>query len=335
MNKNDTSVIEWAKKIHNIYIKIGRWEICFQPVLRELLTSDLVIVEMRNQLILNYLLILLSKLKIIKLAFWGHGKNFQATKLDSVSEWLKKFFSRQVDWWFAYNDLSASIIERIGFPKNRISSVQNSIDTNRLREELSRIDINQKRLLIDNLHISSENIGLYVGGMYPEKRIKFLEESLYHIRERIPDFEMIFIGSGLDAYLVKEMAINHSWIHYLGPKFDNEKIIYFSISKCFLMPGLVGLAILDCFALGLPLITIADSMHSPEIEYLVNNENGIMLEKNTTPKEYADAAIKLLSNEFYRETIVEGCISSSKKYSLEKMVELYSGGILSALSLNK
>lgn len=200
---------------------------------------------------------------------------------------------------------------------------------------MSRIDINQKRLLIDNLHISSENIGLYVGGMYPEKRIKFLEESLYHIRERIPDFEMIFIGSGLDAYLVKEMAINHSWIHYLGPKFDNEKIIYFSISKCFLMPGLVGLAILDCFALGLPLITIADSMHSPEIEYLVNNENGIMLEKNTTPKEYADAAIKLLSNEFYRETIVEGCISSSKKYSLEKMVELYSGGILSALSLNK
>jgi L-malate glycosyltransferase len=36
-----------------------------------------------------------------------------------------------------------------------------------------------------------------------------------------------------------------------------------------LMPGLVGLAVLDAFADGIPRVTTVIEYHSPEIEYLV------------------------------------------------------------------
>jgi exopolysaccharide biosynthesis WecB/TagA/CpsF family protein len=41
----------------------------------------------------------------------------------------KQIWLTKVDWWFAYNDLSAGIVRSLGYPEERITSVQNAIDT--------------------------------------------------------------------------------------------------------------------------------------------------------------------------------------------------------------
>jgi glycosyltransferase involved in cell wall biosynthesis len=142
---------------------------------------------------------------------------------------------------------------------------------------------------------------------------------------------MIFIGSGIEAGKVRRATEGNPWIHFVGPKLGLERVPYFAISQVFLMPGLVGLAVLDCFALGVPLVTCRHSQHSPEIEYLEPGVNGIVVEKSDDPASYADAVVSILSDKELHARLVQGCQESQKKYSLEEMVRRFVEGIEGAL----
>jgi glycosyltransferase involved in cell wall biosynthesis len=291
----------------------------------------LVIVEQASRILTNYVLLLENALKIRKLAFWGHGKNFQVENANRVSEWMKQKYSTKVHWWFAYNELSANLIEKLGYPRDRITVVQNAIDTYQIHEAFIHQKSEDLASLCRNLEIRGHHVGLYVGGMYAEKRLNFLLDACELIRQQLYDFEMIFVGSGSEGQKVQEAAQKHRWIHYVGPKFGLERVPYFAISQVFLMPGAVGLAILDCFALELPMIAANVPGNGPEIEYLRNDFNGIMVEDFNNPGAYAQAAISILQDEKRRQILIRGCQESNSFYSIEEMVERFACGIQMAL----
>ncbi|BBB48864.1 glycosyltransferase family 4 protein [Pelolinea submarina] len=329
--KNDTIELEWAVKVPSKIWEFGHTELYWQPVLSYLKDVDLVIVEQASKLLINYVLLLQYWLKIRKLVFWGHGKNFQKNSANRLGEWIKRRVSTRVHWWFAYNDMSALVVREMGFPPERITSVQNAIDTRALTHTLQNLTPKEIKKTRTDLSLFSLNVGIYAGGLYPEKRLSFLLESLHLIRRQIPDFEMIFIGGGVDAPMVEQADAQYPWIHYVGPKFDREKVPYFAISKLFLMPGLVGLGILDTFALETPLVTTQIPLHSPEISYLESGVNGLMVDTASNPQVYADGVIRLLLNEDERQKLVDGCVSVRNVYTVELMVSRFAQGIIKAL----
>ena len=84
---------------------------------------------------------------------------------------------------------------------------------------------------------------------------------------------------------------------YRGPVFGDETAAdLLRQSTLLLMPGLVGLAVVDSFATGCPLVTVDLPFHSPEIEYLENGVNGVCLPAGTTPTAYAEAVVELLGD---------------------------------------
>jgi hypothetical protein len=139
---------------------------------------------------------------------------------------------------------------------------------------------------------------------------------------------MIFIGSGVDADKVKEAANTHSWIHYLGTREGRERIKYFKISAIQLMPGAVGLGILDSFALETPIVTTYDNSHGPEMEYLENEKNGIITANEL--EEYSRIIIDLFKNKQYLD-LIEGCKESASIFTIEKMVQNFKNGIVKCL----
>lgn len=330
-SKLDSIHLPWAKKIENKIIRLGPRELYWQPCLPLLQGVDLVIVEQASKLMLNYVLMLQSLWGTRRLAFWGHGRNFQDHNASWLGEKVKAWMSRHVHWWFSYNELSAEVVKELGFPAERITSVQNAIDTRQLVREKESWTTERLASFKHAMGIASDNIGLYTGGMYPEKRLPFLLKACERIRESIPDFQMIFIGAGVEDWVVKEAAARHDWIHYAGPKFEAEKVPYFLISKLFLMPGLVGLAILDTFALGVPLVTTQVRYHSPEIEYLRNHENGVMLEQADDADAYAAKVIELMTDEQSLRTLQQGCLQASLTYTIEEMAERFAQGICRAV----
>lgn len=333
--KGDAKDIEWGHKHRNFYIPLGSKRALWQPVLLATADADLVIVEQISKLLVNYPLWLRSQLGLQRLAIWGHGKDMQTPYPNSFSERTKAWFSRRVDWWFAYNDLSVQIVRGLGYPAGRITSVQNTVNTTQLTrcaQTITEQDLNAQKT---KLGIEGDNIGLYAGGMYGEKRLPFLLEACQMLRQRIPDFHMIFIGSGISSNLVADFAAANNWVHYLGPVFDLQKVPYFKMAKVFLMPGLVGLALLDCFALEAPLVTTAMPYHSPEISYLENSVNGVIVSPPDDVGAYVDAVTNLLSNEDARRKLCLNGLAASRHYTIERMVQNFSDGIMDALRASK
>lgn len=328
-SKGDEVTLDWAVHVPNLVINLGIVRLIWQPCLRYIKKKDLVIVEQANVLLLNYLLMVLRKLKRKKFAFWGHGIN-QQSKENSLRNRFKKLIINQTDWWFTYTEGVKRIVTDCGFDESKVTNVENAIDTKYLSIEYTRIKnaevLKEKR----NLNIMSENIGIYCGGLYKEKRIEFLISAAVKIKEEIKDFHLIIVGSGPDLPLLKSMINGHDWIHYLGTKFGIERVIYFKMSKVFLLPGAVGLAILDSFSMLTPMITSKYEYHGPEIEYLENEYNGLISENEINA--YVKAVVNLLTDGKKLDKLISGCIKSKDLYTVENMVNNFANGISKSLT---
>jgi glycosyltransferase involved in cell wall biosynthesis len=319
--------ISWAIPIRAYKMGPLKW----QNVINKASKYNLVIVQQESKYLANVFLLILARIFRYKIAMWGHGRNFQSSSPNSISELLKRFLSRSVDWWFAYNNLSASVVKSIGYPVERITNVMNSIDTNYLQKKC----ISHDRVVLDKLKselgISSDNIAIYSGSFYHEKRIDFLIESCQIIRATIPDFHLIVMGSGSQKNLIEDAALTNPWIKYIGTKGDDFKSPYWMISKIALMPGAIGLVILDSFVYGVPLITTSYPFHGPEIDYLVPGVNGIIVDDFSNTQAYAEAAIDLLRDEEKRLALATEARKSASLYTIEKMAQNFANGIMDAL----
>ena len=313
------------------YLKLGGVEVRYQHALLKALKYDLVILQQENGLLLNYPLQILAPYFGTKRAFFGHGKNFQSCNSQSLRERFKRLWLTKTDWWFAYTDASHRAVTSAGFPSQRITVFNNSTDTTKIAEDLKQIDTLELERERNRLFGGSKNVAVYVGALYDKKRIGFMIEAARLVREAVPDFHLLVIGGGQDRQSIENAAIKYEWLHYLGPKFGFEKTFYCSLGSMMLMPGLVGLSIVDSFALGIPIITTDVPYHSPEISYLKSGVNGIIVKNSEDISAYANAVLQLISDEKMISRLKEGCRESSSEFSIERMAERFADGVCSAL----
>ncbi len=328
-SKADSAHIDWGIFKNVKTIKLLGFPVYWQNVLRHIKKNDLVIVEQANKLLLNYYLLALRSTGYIKLGFWGHGINRQVNQ-QSFRNKFKLLMVNQADGWFAYTDGVQQFLTEIGVPAHKVFSVDNAIDTRQLHNDLESITEKELEVLRQKLGLGSGPVGIYIGGMYSEKRLDFLVQCCQHIQRQIPDFQMLFVGNGIDLSIVKHAEEQHAWLHYLGAATGRTKASYLKLADVMLMPGLVGLVILDCFVASVPLITTDYPYHSPEIEYLENNENGLITED--TQAAFTAAVVQLLQHQEQLEKLKKGCQQAAKRYTVENMATRFAHGITNLLN---
>jgi glycosyltransferase involved in cell wall biosynthesis len=154
-------------------------------------------------------------------------------------------------------------------------------------------------------------------------------DAIQRIRSEVPDFEMLFIGDGPLRSVVQNIAARYSWIRWVGGRIGREKVLHALLGQLILNPGLVGLGILDSFALGIPMVTTDCGIHSPEIAYLKSGYNGLMT--NNSVESFVRTVVDIYRNELARERLSNACMASSCDYSLEAMSTNFASGIRKAL----
>lgn len=329
--RNDAATVSFATVRDHRVMRFAGAEITWLPSYRQTRHADLVICDQHSSRLSNYALWLRYVTGRQLFALWGHGKNFQADAASTLGEAVKRFLSRHVHWWFAYNDLSAAVVEELGFPRERITSVQNAIDTRALRGLVDATIADDLDDLRARHRITGRHVCIFLGSMYTQKRLPYLIEACDHIRARVEDFELVLLGGGPDRDIVTTAAASRPWMHDVGPRFGADKAKYLRLAELMLVPGLIGLTILDAFAAGLPVVTVADAYHSPEIAYLDERRNGEMLPAGTTPVEYAEAVVDLLADDARRERMAAACRQDSERYTIEEMAARFASGIEQAL----
>jgi L-malate glycosyltransferase len=324
-SKNDNCDLprDYGKKV------TGHWlfrdKVLFQPLLSAALNANLVIVDQANKLLLNHFILPLSRCSAKRVAFWGHGKNGREDQW-RLSEWYRRCTLNWVGWWFAYTRSTSMYLMEHGVPATKITIVDNAIDTNEIRQQVRHMSLEKRLALRASLSIpASAPVALYCGGLDEMKKIPFLINSAKLVHARIPDLHLLLVGGGPQRASVESAINGLPWIHSMGPRFGVEKSKLMAISDLLLVPGAVGLVILDAFAAGLPLLSTRLTIHGPEIEYLEEGINGLLSEPDVAA--FANTTASLLENREFLERLQQGARASGSKYTIENMVANFKGGI--------
>ena len=322
-SKKDEGTLSWAEPLPTRYFLGER--VCWQPFARQVAGEDLVIVTQENAMLANHFALVWRPAE--RLAFWGHGGNLQGDAV-SLKERFKTWSTRQVDWYFAYTRLSVDLVRDAGFPRDRITQLDNAVDLAEIKGHLKQLSTEGKAAVQARLGLSDGPMGLYLGSLYAHKRLDFLLSTAQMVRKDIPDFQLAIVGAGSERALIEDAARQHDWIHYFGPKMGIEKARLLYAADVMLNPGLVGLGILDAFASETPMLTTDCGIHSPEIAYL-NESNGIITDDD--PQAYANACVEVFNDPERLDTLKSGCRQAAGRFTLPNMVKAFATGIVDAL----
>lgn len=324
--------LPWSHRVDARTLSVAGRRLVWQRAHRLLSGCDLVIVEQGSRHLLNYLLLAEQLLGRRRVALWGHGRNFNDQDLSRVGEALKARWSTRVHWWFVYNELSASVVAALGVPTERITVVQNAVDTVALRSLVDRLEDVDRELTRTELGLTGTSTGLYLGGLAPEKRLDYLFEAADVIHEQLPGFELIVAGAGTEAANVTALASERPWVHVVGPARDATKAALFGVADVALMPAWAGLVVLDSFAAGVPMAVSGALPHPPEASYIEDGHNGLVIDDGGDPTQYADAVVALLEDEARHQALRVGSRRSADRYTIEAMVERFATGVVEALA---
>lgn len=328
-DKRDGGEIAWARCVRNRYVPAGAKYLCWQPLPEAVRRAELVIITQENSLLSNYPL-LFRRRPGQRVAFWGHGANLQSGGAHGLRERFKRWTGNRVDWWFAYTQLSSRLVAEAGFPAERITVLNNAVDTSALVRDRSAIDAGQIARLRATLGFGDAPVGAFLGSLYADKRLDFLLAAAQRIRAAIPGFRLLVIGDGPERGKVDRWQREHPWVRWVGARSGREKMAHLATAQVLLNPGAVGLVMLDAFAAGVPLATTDCRIHGPEIAYLCNAVNGIMTSDRV--EAYAEAVARLLRDPAQHARLCEACLAGAAQYSIEDMTRRFVAGIHGALA---
>ena len=329
--RNDSVHIDWATYVENKSVSIKGVTLIWQPCLDLIKDSDLVIVEQANMLLINYLLIIKKKLFKKKFAFWGHGQNLQAPK-DSLFNKFKMTYINQSSWWFPYTEGVKSFLIEKGVEERKISVVQNAIDTKTLRAQYLSFSEEEVAACREDLGIEKNDVVLiYCGALAKEKNLPFLLESVNRLKSMTTvAFKLLILGNGPERQSVEEYAANSKDVIYVGPKFGKEKAKYFRLADIFVLPGAMGLAVLDAFAYETPIVTIEYPYHGPEIEYIKDGQNGIIAKNDLD--DFIGKVVKLMNDKHLNDLFKSEGVKALDYLNTETMVSNFGNGIIECLN---
>lgn len=286
---------------------------------------DLVILEHAVRNIETYGLLL--RLKGRRIAFWGHGRTY--TKVVSPrQEALKYWLARQATWFFGYTKRGVDAVVENGFPRNRTTVLNNSIDTAALREDLSMIS-DKDVLDFSRDHDLRGSTALYLGGIDSYKRIPFLLESATISHNLCSDFRLLIAGNGSDRPLVEEFVATNSWANYLGTVHGRDKALALRAAQGVAIPGAIGLVALDSMVAGTPIVTTDFPHHGPEFDYLANGITAVVTKNSVAA--YAAGLVAFLNERSRQKEMSDRCRIEAQAYTLDRMVSNFLEGLKSAL----
>lgn len=300
----------------------------FPPDLRD---AELVVLMQENRQLSNYPLLLSRLWSKRKLAYWGHGANFQSDAPMGGRERWKQMLLTKVDWWFAYTQMTVGVVAKAGYPLSRITNLNNAIDTDSFKRELAAVSDAGLAAARHELGIQSgAPVGIFCGSLYPDKKLDFLVAAIDRIQHDSPDFHCIVLGDGPSMPYLREAATSRPQLHLLGVTKGAKKALYFSMADFMLNPGLVGLHVVDAFCAGLVMVTTTGARHSPEVVYLRHGVNGIMT--GDSVEEYAQAILALIKDRERLNQYRTAALADADVYTLENMVSQFVDGIVKCLA---
>ena len=327
--RRDDVTASWAVALPTRTLQIGGRAMLSHRVRDVVAGRDLVIAEQAIRNTETYRMALRQAGNEPRLALWGHGRTYTKTQ-SGVESWLKNQLTLRAHWFFAYTQGGADYVASLGYPTDRITVVQNAVDTEQLQEQRARVGQNRIDALTQELALTPGRTALCVGALDPSKRLDLLMDVGRLVAARLAGFRLILAGAGPLVGGVRQQAANEPWLRYVGPAVGAAKAELAAASDLMLLTGRVGLVAVDSFALALPIATTNWALHAPEFEYLADGDNAAI--STDSAAALAASVTALLGNPLVLNRLREGCREAAATYTQSEMVRRFGVAVTDALA---
>lgn len=286
----------------NKFLVIRDVELTWIPCLWWLLRKkpDVVILQDGVRIISNYLVHMLSQVMGKKVVYYTHGHNHQAAltrseQTKSVVEKIRQFMLRHSNAVIVYTNANATYLKSHGvFTRTFVSN--NTIDVPARLAAYSSIDLEQIREIRNGIGAQKdEQIIAFLGRLVPEKRVDIFVDVMRELNARQGTrYRGLIIGDGPLLGQLQDYAEDVP-VFFAGHQGGRDLAKYLACAECVFLPTLVGLALVEAFCAGKPLITLEGQYHGPEIDYLTQGVNGLIINSNDS-KVIAVELAKLLND---------------------------------------
>lgn len=239
---------------------------------------DVILAEGGSNLINNIQVWLFSALTGTPYVWWTLGDLQPESRVSlPLRMWrgLMKFQEQRAAVYLGYSSLALAYFDRMGYPKDRQFRAVNCVDTDAVLARIPRFETMAHELR-RKFDLEDKRVLLYVGAMYPSKRLEDLVEAYLTLRPKYPDVRVMFVGDGPHRAALEQYCRQRGAdVIFAGEQIENASA-YFLLGDLFVLPGLGGLSISEAMAHGLPLIaTQADGC---EVDLIEQGQNGFILE---------------------------------------------------------
>lgn len=129
-----------------------------------------------------------------------------------------------------------------------------------------------KQELRKKYNVKSEKVILFISRLLPYKRLDILINQFKGDKK----IGVVIVGPGLEENQ-KEIIDQYDNLYYLGEKYGKEVDEIYQMGDIFSTPGHIGLAIVQAFYWGLPVL-LMKGHHAPEIYYMKDGKTGFFAE---------------------------------------------------------
>jgi glycosyltransferase involved in cell wall biosynthesis len=328
--------------VRNRFFRVFGRRLVYQPVFLRIAFGgyDALVVGHELKYVANLALLLWFRMLGKPVLFWGFGtgqdfwdenrgpfgKAF--TRLVNAA---KNALLRLASGYLAYTESGAVAAACAGLPQDRIAVLNNTID---LGAEIAGHDRAQRldrAELRRGFGIAPDAVVFtFVGRLLTGKRVEELIRAVRALRGEGANIETVIVGDGPERKALEAEAKGEGGCHFLGAVHDVGGIArIYRASDALVIPGYVGLAVNRGLAHGMPVITIASKLHSPEIDYVVNGRNGLVLPPGGGLR---DGLRRFAADPDLRARLSAAALASRDQLDLGRMVDAFDSAVAASLT---
>lgn len=316
-------------RVRNLELRLGKRVLLYQPVLWKVLFGgfDAIVVGHECKLLAGQILFAAYKLTGKPAILWGHGQH-----RDNAHPLARSCAGRTAlltDGYLVYTPGGAERLRRAGLSPELIFVLRNTID---LADQISAHErlkgVSQNEIKREfGLNPNAQTL-LYIGRVYGRKRCDQLITLMHRLNADLGSeaVDLAIVGVGPDLEAIRESAADLPNVHFLGEIYDTQKVAkLMHIASAMINPGSVGLAVNHCFAHGVPVITREDDLHSPEVDYIRDGQNGFLVAGGMD--EFVTTVHRVLAEPDLLRRLSSGALATRDSLGLDNMVKEFDRGV--------
>ncbi|WJH37647.1 glycosyltransferase family 4 protein (plasmid) [Aliirhizobium terrae] len=295
---------------------------------------DSVVIGHEFKFLSSLVILLASKLLRRPVFLWGFGyrkaygswdRGSKSGLWDRLALWAADRLALLGDGYIAYTETGRAHLLSIGVPAERIGVVRNTIDVEEQIALSLRVANEDDEAIRSEFGLRSDaEVLLYVGRLVPRKDIDSLIR-FAKINQTIsgPPVDILIIGDGEERERLEAFADGAVNIRFLGAIDPTDIRLARAMKLCraVVIPGYLGLAVNHAFSHGRPVITRAHDFHSPEIEYLTDGRDGLIIAGDEAA--FHDGLKAFLASPIEQKRLAENAADRRETLRMDYMVEAY------------